>query len=79
MSQKGQTTSLSERIEIGERSKEGQTDRQIAEAMQRPLATIRKWRRRDQHQGRAGLASRMRRPKQGHWVTFCGSGSNPEQ
>ena len=65
MSQKGQTTSLSERIEIGERSKEGQTDRQIAEAMQRPLATIRKWRRRDQHQGRAGFASRMGRPKQG--------------
>jgi hypothetical protein len=65
MSQKGQTTSLSERVEIGERWKAGQTDRQIAEAMQRPLATVRKWRRRNQHQGRAGLASRMGRPKQG--------------
>jgi hypothetical protein len=65
MSQKGQTTSFSERVEIGERWKEGQTDRQIAEAMQRPLATVRKWRRRNQHQGRAGLASRMGRPKRG--------------
>jgi Helix-turn-helix domain len=65
MSAKGQTTSLCERVEIGERWKGGQTDRQIAEAMQRPLATIRKWRRRNQHQGRAGLASRMGRPKRG--------------
>ena len=65
MSQKGQTTSLSERVEIGERWKGGQTDRQIGEAMQRPLATVRKWRRRNQHQGRAGLASRMGRPKGG--------------
>jgi hypothetical protein len=72
MSQKGQTTSLSERIEIGERWKGGQTDRQIAEAMQRPLATIRKWRRRNQHQGRVGLASRMGRPKRGPLGHFSG-------
>jgi hypothetical protein len=65
MSRKGQTTSLDERIEIGERWKAGQTDRQIAVAMQRPIDTIRKWRRRNQRQGRAGLISRMGRPKRG--------------
>jgi hypothetical protein len=65
MSIKGQPTSLAERIEIGERWKEGQTDKQIAIAMERPIATIRKWRRRNQHQGRAGLSSRMGRPATG--------------
>ena len=65
MRQKGHTTSLSERMEIGELWKAGQTDRQIAEGIERPLATVRKWRRRNQHQGRAGLTSRMGRPKRG--------------
>lgn len=62
---KGQTTCLAERVEIGERWESGQSDPQIAQAMQRPLATIRKWRRRYQHLGRDGLASQMGRPKTG--------------
>jgi hypothetical protein len=65
MSQKGRPTSLAERVEIGERCKAGQTDPQIALALQRPIATIRKWRRRNQQQGRSGLSSRMGRPKTG--------------
>jgi len=65
MSIKGRPTSLAERVEIGERWKAGQTDRQIALAMQRPMATIRKWRRRNQHQGRIGLSSQMGRPATG--------------
>lgn len=65
MSLKGRPTSLAERVEIGERWQAGQTDRQIAQAMQRPLATIRKWRRRFQRQGRKGLSSPMGRPATG--------------
>lgn len=65
MSIKGRTTSLAERVEIGERWKVGQTDPQIARAMQRPVTTIRKWRRRYQRQGRPGLASQLGRPKAG--------------
>jgi hypothetical protein len=65
MSIKGQTTCLAERVEIGERWKAGQSDAQIAQAIQRPLTTVRKWRRRFQHQGREGLSSQMGRPKKG--------------
>ncbi len=65
MSIKGQTTSLAERVEIGERWQAGENDPQIADALQRPLATVRKWRRRHQRQGRAGLTSRMGRPRTG--------------
>ncbi|RPH69639.1 transposase, partial [bacterium] len=65
MSEKGQTTSLAERVEIGERWQEGQTDPHIAQAMRRPLATIRKWRRRYQQHARAGLASQLGRPRAG--------------
>jgi hypothetical protein len=65
MSIKGQTTCIAERVEIGERWKAGQTDAQIAQAMQRPRATIRKWRRRYQRLGRQGLSSQLGRPKTG--------------
>jgi hypothetical protein len=65
MSIKGQTTLLAERVEIGERSESGQNDSQIAQALQRPLATVRKWRRRYQRLGRAGLSSSTGRPKTG--------------
>jgi len=65
MVKRGQKTSLEERIEIGERWESGQTDRQIATAMGRPLATVRKWRRKYQREGRSGLASRMGRPPTG--------------
>ena len=70
MSIRGHTTSIPERVEIGERWKAGQTDPQIAHAMQRPLATIRKWRRRYQRQGRAGLTSQIGRPKSGPLAQF---------
>ena len=65
MSQRGQKTDLAERVEISERWHSGQKDRQIAFEMQRPITTIRKWRRRAQHQGRAGLSSQMGRPASG--------------
>jgi len=65
MSRRGRKTDLAERIEIGDRWKGGQTDRQIAKAMQRSIATVRKWRRRLQNQGRSGLVSRMGRPTNG--------------
>ncbi len=65
MSQKGQTTTLAERIEIGERAASGETDRQIAQGTGRPIATVRKWRRRYKREGRAGLSSQMGRPASG--------------
>lgn len=72
MSIKGQTTSLAERVEIGERWEAGQSDPQIAQAMQRPLATIRKWRHRYQRLGREGLFSQMGRPRAGPLSKSCG-------
>jgi hypothetical protein len=72
MSRKGQTTSLSERVEIGECWKAGQSDPQIAEFMQRPLSTIRKWRRRYQQKGRDGLTSQIGRPRKGPLAAFSG-------
>lgn len=65
MSRKGRITTLAERVEIGERSQAGQSDREIAQGMARPLATVRKWRRRFQREGRAGLSSHMGRPASG--------------
>jgi transposase len=65
MSIRGQPTSLAERVEIGELWQAGHNDRQIAMALGRPLATIRKWRRRFQHRGRSGLSSQMGRPLTG--------------
>jgi transposase-like protein len=62
MAQRGRTTTFEERIEIGERWEGGQTDPEIAEAMGRPLATVRKWRRKYQREGRSGLVSQMGRP-----------------
>ena len=70
MSRKGQTTSLAERVEMGERWKAGQTDPEIAQVMQRPLATVQKWRRRYQQQGRDGLGSQIGRPKKGPLARF---------
>lgn len=65
MSIKGQVTSYAERIEIGERWQAGQSDPEIALALHRPISTVRKWRRRNQHEGRPGLASQMGRPAKG--------------
>lgn len=65
MSQKGRTTTLEERIEIGERWEAGQTDPEIAAALGFSIWVVRKWRRRYQRHGRAGLGSRMGRPAMG--------------
>ncbi|NIS83034.1 MAG: DDE-type integrase/transposase/recombinase [Anaerolineales bacterium] len=65
MARRGQTTTLEERIEIGERWEAGQTDPGIATAMNRSVWTVRKWRRAYQRKGRAGLVSRMGRPSTG--------------
>jgi hypothetical protein len=45
MARRGQTTSLAERIEIGERWEAGQKDPEIAVVMNLPVWTVRKWRR----------------------------------
>jgi len=65
MSLKGQITSYAERVEIGKRWETGESDREIGLALQRPIATIRKWRRRNQHEGRQGLTCSMGRPAKG--------------
>lgn len=65
MSQKGQTTTLEERVTIAERVMAGQSSREIAEALGRPLATVRKWRQRYRKKGRTGLYSQMGRPANG--------------
>ena len=65
MGQKGNPTSLEERIEVGERWKEGQKDPAIAKAMGRSVWTVRKWRRAYQHVGRSGLSPKMGRPPMG--------------
>lgn len=65
MSEKGQTTTLEERVMIAERAKAGQSSREIAEALERPLATVRKWRQRYRREGRSGLSRQMGRPAKG--------------
>src|SRR5512136_3112550 len=65
MARRGQTTSLAERVEIGERWEAGQKDPEIGVAMSLPVWTVRKWRRKYQKQGRPGLSSRMGRPRTG--------------
>ena len=65
MVQRGQRTTLAERIEIGERWEAGQTDPKIALAVGRSCWTVRKWRRKYKREGRPGLGSRMGRPASG--------------
>jgi hypothetical protein len=65
MARRGQTTDLAERVEIGERWEAGQKDPMIAAAMNLPVWTVRKWRRRYRKHGRSGLGSRMGRPRTG--------------
>ena len=66
----GRTTTLQERLTILERSEVGAKDAAIAEELGISVWTVRKWRRRGQHQGRAGLVSRMGRPKGGALSSF---------
>jgi len=65
MRHKGQTTTLEERVTIAERVHAGQSSREIADALGRPLSTVRKWRQRYQREGRMGLSSQMGRPAAG--------------
>ena len=65
MAPRGRTTTLAERVEIGERWEAGQKDPEIAAAMGLPVSTVRKWRRKYKKEGRAGLTSRMGRPPTG--------------
>lgn len=69
MSQKGRTTTLEERVTIAERVHAGQSSPEIAEALGRPLPTVRKWRQRYLREGRAGLSSQMGRPAVGALAT----------
>ena len=69
MSYTGQITTLEERVAIAERVKAGQSSVEIATALERPLATVRKWRQRYRQKGRAGLASQMGRPAGGALAT----------
>lgn len=62
MRHKGQTTTLEERVVIAEQAQAGHSSREIAEALDRPLPTVRKWRQRYRRAGRAGLSSQMGRP-----------------
>jgi transposase len=70
MAGQGRTTTIQERIEIGERSDAGQTDPEIAQAIGWSVWTVRKWRRKWQGEGRSGLASKMGRPPGGALAQF---------
>jgi transposase InsO family protein len=70
MLRRGQTTTFQERLDITERAAAGQSDPEIAMALGCSVWTVRKWRRRGQHQGRSGLNSQMGRPSTGPLSTF---------
>jgi len=65
MNNRGQTTTWEERLTIAQRVDAGQSNREIAQALGRPVATVRKWRQRYLRGGRAGLVSHMGRPATG--------------
>jgi transposase len=65
VAQKGRPTTFEERLEIGERWENGQSDPEIASAMRRSVWTVRKWRRKYQREGRSGLVSKIGRPPTG--------------
>ena len=70
MIRRGQTTTFPERLDISERASAGQSDPEIAAALGCSVWTVRKWRRRGQQQGRAGLTSQMGRPSTGPLSTL---------
>ena len=59
MRRRGQTTSFQERLEIGEKAAAGYSDPRIAGMLGCSVPTVRKWRRRYQKHGRAGLVSKI--------------------
>jgi hypothetical protein len=66
----GQPTQLIDRVKIIELAQAGQTDGRIAQELGWSQWTVRKWRRRQRDQSRAGLHSQMGRPKQGTLSTY---------
>jgi transposase InsO family protein len=56
------TTTVAERVTILERASAGETDAMIAASLGCSIWTVRKWRRRGQHYGHAGLIPRRGRP-----------------
>ncbi len=64
------TTSLQDRVMIMDLAASGLSDGVIAERLGWSLATVRKWRRRGQRQGRSGLVSGMGRPTHGALSSF---------
>jgi len=70
MNQSHRATTLQQRIEIWERASSGETDSQIAVALQISKETVRKWRRKAQRAGRHGLVPTMGRPKSGNLGSF---------
>jgi transposase-like protein len=59
------STPFEQRLTIWELAQAGQTDGQIAQQLGLGRAVVRKWRRRAQHQGRAGLSVTPGRPRRG--------------
>jgi len=70
MTSRGQPLSFAERLEIGERWEAGQSDAEIAAALGRSIWVVRKWRRKYQHEGRAGLVTHWGRPAVGALGSF---------
>lgn len=64
------TTTLETRMHIWKLSQSNYTDQQIADEVGYSVPTVRKWRRRIQRHGRAGLASSMGRPRSGALSSF---------
>src|SRR4030042_601618 len=64
------SSSLQERVTIQEMARAGLSDPRIAAQLHVSPATVRKWRRRGQRQGSAGLFSKMGRPVKGELSTF---------
>ena len=58
-------TPYEQRVKIWDLAQAGQSDRGIARALNLGRAVVRKWRRRAQHQGRAGLSVTQGRPRRG--------------
>ena len=70
MAQPGQLTTLQERVQIRDLAAAGYSDPEIAARLNRPLATIRKWRRIAQRHSRPDLTSRFGRRSRGALSTF---------
>lgn len=64
-------TSLEERCKIMTLAQAGKCDQEIAQAIGWKLSTVRKWRRRSQRAGRAGLATHLGRPVHGAMYKFA--------